>query len=222
MRWHRHWGNMAQKQQSPLFFFIILMFALFVLFDPNLRTSLGNAVGVVFTPLLGFNHNYPVLTIFLAGSIVIIISTIIRHFTTNWIEMARSQAILSKFQKEYRKARLANNKYMVKKLEKIQPEIMKKQGEMSSKQMKTMPITLIIFIPIFTWIWDFLLGTSHYFFDVPWGSQVNFFGKYAIFPNWILLYMLLSIPLTQVIQHLLKTITWRKRISEGRRRANEG
>ncbi|KAA0002932.1 MAG: DUF106 domain-containing protein [Thermoplasmata archaeon] len=206
---------MAQKQQSSLLFFLALMFAIFVLFDPNLRASLGNAVGVAFTPLLGFNHHYPVLTIFLAGSIVIIISALIRHFTTNWIEIARNQAILSKFQKEYRKARLSNNKYMIKKLQKIQPEIMKKQGEISSKQMKMMPVTLLIFIPIFTWIWDFLLGTSHYFFDVPWATHVNFFGKYAIFPNWILLYMLLSIPLTQVIQYLLKTISWRRDIHEG-------
>lgn len=200
---------MAQKQQSSLLFFLALMFAIFVLFDPNLRESLGNAVGFIFTPLLGFNHHYPVLTIFLAGSIVIIISALIRHFTTDWIEMARTQAILSKFQKEYRKARLSNNKYMIKKLQKIQPEIMKKQGEVSSKQMKMMPVTLLIFIPIFTWIWDFLLGSSHYFFDVPWAIHVNFFGKYAIFPNWILLYMLLSIPLTQIIQHLLKMISWR-------------
>lgn len=206
---------MAQKQQSSLLFFLALMFAIFVLFDPNLRASLGNAVGVAFTPLIGFNHHYPVLTIFLAGSIVIIISALIRHFTTNWIEIARNQAILSKFQKEYRKARLSNNKYMIKKLQKIQPEIMKKQGEISSKQMKMMPVTLLIFIPIFTWIWDFLLGTSHYFFDVPWATHVNFFGKYAIFPNWILLYMLLSIPLTQVIQYLLKTISWRRDIHEG-------
>ncbi len=200
---------MAQKQQSSMLFFLVLMFAIFVLFDPNLRASLGNAVGFVFTPLLGFNHHYPVLTIFLAGSIVIVISALIRHLTTDWVEMARNQAILSKFQKEYRKARLSNNKYMIKKLQKIQPELMKKQGEISSKQMKMTPVTLLIFIPIFTWIWDFLLSTSHYFFDVPWATHVSFFGKYAIFPNWILLYMLLSIPLTQVIQHLLKTISWR-------------
>lgn len=208
----------AQKQQSSLLFFVVLMFSMLILFNQNLRTSMGNAVGMVFFPLLGFGYRFPVLTIFLAGSVVIIISALVRHFTTDWIEMAKNQEILSKFQKEYKEARLSNNKYMIKKLEKMQPKLMQKQGEMSSKQMKIMPITLIIFIPIFTWIWDFLTGTTHYYFDVPWAIHVNCLDKYLIFPNWILLYMLLSIPLTQVIQYLLKVLSW----SEWRAKVNEG
>ena len=201
----------AQKQQSSLMFFMVLMFSMFVLFDPNLRSSTGNAVGVVFSPLFGFDHRFPVLTIFLAGSVVIIISTLVRHFTTDWIEMAKNQEIMSKFQKEYRKARLENNKYMIKKLEKLQPTIMKKQTAASSKQMKIMPVTMLIFIPVFTWIWDFLSGTTHYYFDVPWAIHVSLFDKSVLFANWILLYMLMSIPLTQVIQYLFKFVTWSER-----------
>lgn len=201
----------AQKQQSSLMFFMVLMFSMFVLFDPNLRSSMGNAVGVVFSPLFGFDHRFPVLTIFLAGSVVIIISTLVRHFTTDWIEMAKNQEIMSKFQKEYRKARLENNKYMIKKLEKLQPTIMKKQTATSSKQMKIMPVTMLIFIPVFTWIWDFLSGTTHYYFDVPWAIHVSLFDKSVLFANWILLYMLMSIPLTQVVQYLFKFVTWSER-----------
>ncbi len=201
----------AQKQQSSLMFFMVLMFSMFVLFDPNLRSATGNAVGAVFFPLFGFGYRFPVLTIFLAGSVVIIISTLIRHFTTDWIEMAKNQEIMSKFQKEYRKARLENNKYMIKKLEKLQPKIMQRQTAASSKQMKTMPITMLIFIPVFTWIWDFLMGVNHYYFDVPWAIHVSLFDKSVLFANWILLYMLMSIPLTQVIQYLFKFITWSER-----------
>ena len=117
------WGNMVQqkRQSSSMLFFFILMLALLVLFDEGLRNSLASAVGTVFFPLLGFNHRYPVLTIFLAGSIMIFITTLIRHFTMDWIAMAKNQAIMSKFQKEYRKARLDNNTYKIKKLKKIQP-----------------------------------------------------------------------------------------------------
>ncbi|NIA11048.1 MAG: DUF106 domain-containing protein [Nitrospiraceae bacterium] len=201
----------AQKQESSLLFFVVLMFSMFILFDPNLRSLTGSIVGAVFFPLLGFNYHYPVLTIFLAGSVVIIISTLVRHFTTDWIEMAKNQEIMSKFQKEYRKARLENNKYMIKKLEKLQPTIMKKQTTASSKQMKIMPVTLLIFIPVFTWIWDFLGSTTHYYFDVPWAMHVGLFDKSVLFANWILLYMLLSIPLTQVIQYLFKYISWSER-----------
>ncbi len=206
----------AKKQQSSLLFFMVLMFSMFVMFDPNLRASMGNAVGTVFFPLFGFGYKFPVLTIFLAGSIVIIISTLVRHFTTDWIEMAKNQEIMSKFQKEYRKARLSNNKYMIKKLEKLQPKIMQKQTAASSRQMKIMPVTLLIFIPVFTWIWDFLMGTTHYYFDVPWSAHVCLFDKYALFPNWILLYMLLSIPLTQIVQYIFKMLSW----SEWRAKTN--
>ncbi len=201
----------AQKQQSSLLFFMVLMFSMFILFDQNLRSAMGNAVGIVFFPLFGFGYRYPVLTVFLAGSVVIIVSTLIRHFTTDWIEMAKNQEIMSKFQKEYRKARLENNKYMIKKLEKLQPKIMQKQTEASSKQMKLMPVTMLIFIPVFTWIWDFLMGVDHYYFDVPWAMHVSLFDKSVIFANWILLYMLMSIPLTQVIQYLFKFISWSER-----------
>lgn len=192
------------KQQSSMGFFLLLMISLLILFDPRTRSGLANIVNYIFFPLLGFNYKYPVLTIFLAGSIVIIISALIRHYTTNWLEMAKMQHMVSSFQKEYREALKSQNKYKIKKLQKLQTEIMKKQGEVSSKQMKLMPITLIIFVPIFTWIWEFLMKVQHYYFDVPWKLHVSLFSNHYLLPNWILLYSLLSIPLTQIVQYLLR------------------
>lgn len=198
------------KQQSSMGFFLLLMISLLIIFDPRLRSALGSAVGAVFYPLFGFNYNYPVLTIFIAGSIVIVISAVVRHLSVDWLEMAKMQEMVSNFQREYRKALKSQNTYKIKKLQKMQAEIMKKQGEVSSKQMRMMPITLIIFVPIFTWIWEFLINTPHYYFDVPWTTHVSFFDNPFLFPNWILLYMLLSIPLTQIIQYMLR-LRWLKR-----------
>ncbi len=194
-------------------FFIVLMISLMILFDNNLRTALGNIVGYVFFPLFGFGYHYPVLTIFLAGSCVIVISAILRHFSTNWVEMAKIQHMMSAFQKEYRKAMQSQNKYMIKKMKSMQAEMMKKQSEVSSSQMKLMPITLLIFVPIFTWIWQFLINCPHHYFDTPWKMHVNFFSTSFLLPNWILMYMLLSIPLTQIIQYLLR-IKWLKQPSQ--------
>lgn len=199
------------KQQSSMGFFLLLMISLLIIFDYRLRSALGDAVGYIFYPLFGFGHAYPVLTIFIAGSIVIVISAVIRHFAVNWIEMAKVQHIVSAFQKKYREALKSKNKYMIKKLQKKQIEIMKLQSEISSKQMKLTPITLIIFVPIFTWLWEFLEGTPHYYFDTPWKFHINLFSNPFLFPNWILLYMLLSIPLTQVIQSILRLRWIRKK-----------
>jgi uncharacterized membrane protein (DUF106 family) len=184
-----------------------------VLFDPGIRNLLTVIAGGILDPIIGLDSKYPVLTIFLAATIVIIITTLIRHFSTDWMEMAKTQRIMSKWQKEYREARLKNNTYKIKKLQKIQPELMKRQTKMSGKQMKLMPITMLIFIPIFAWIWTFLSGIPYHYFVVPWASHVDFFNRHAImFYNWILLYMILSIPLTQVLQYLLKIISWRKKL----------
>ena len=200
------------KQQSSMGFFLLLMISMLIIFDPRIRTALGEAVGVIFFPIFGFNYKYPVLTIFLAGSIVITISAIIRHVTVDWLEMAKMQHMVSHFQKKYREAMKSQNKYMIKKMQKMQVDIMKMQSEVSSKQMRLMPITLLIFVPIFTWIWDFLMTTPHYYFDTPWHIHVSFFDNPVLFPNWILLYMLLSIPLTQVIQSILR-LKWKRKPS---------
>ncbi len=207
---------MADKSKgtSPFLMMMLSMFLLlFIMTNPALRDLLGRIAGTILYPMIGFNYRYPVLTIFLAGTIVIIISTTIRHFSMDWIEMAKMQKIMSKWQKEYRKAKLKNNTYKIKKLEKIQPELMKKQTEVSTKQMKIMPVTMLIFIPVFMWMWErFFSKVSYHYFAAPWASHIDFFGNPFIFANWILLYMLLSIPLTQVLQYLLKTISWRKKL----------
>jgi len=198
------------KQQSSMGFFFLLMLALLILFDPRLRASLATIVDYIFFPLFGFNYQYPVLTIFIAGSIVIVISTIIRHFAIDWIEMAKMQHIVSSFQKKYREALRKQNKHMIKKLQKMQVDIMRMQSELSAKQMKLMPITLLIFVPVFTWIWGFLENAPHYYFDTPWATHISFFKMSFIFPNWIWLYMLLSIPLTQIVQYILR-LKWERK-----------
>jgi uncharacterized membrane protein (DUF106 family) len=201
---------MPDKKNSPLLLMISFFALVMILFNPTLRNGLANIAGAVFYPIIGFNHEYPVLTIFTAGSIVIIISTVLRHFAIDWKEMAKMQKIMSKFQREFREARANKNTYKIKKLEKLQPTLMQKQSQVAGGQMKLMPVTMFIFIPIFTWIWSFLSGVSHHFFTVPWATNLNLFDSYAIFSYWILLYMLLSIPLTQVVQYVLKMASWSK------------
>lgn len=184
-------------------FFLLLMLAFLVLFDSRIREALGSAVGAVFFPVFGFGYHYPVLTIFIGGSIVIIISAVIRHFTTDWIEMAKSQERASSFQKKYREALKSQNKYQIKKMQQMQQEMMREQSQVSMRQMRIMPITLLVFVPVFAWLWSFLEESLRYYFDVPWHLHVFYFDS-IVFPNWILLYMLLSIPLTQLIQYALR------------------
>lgn len=219
----------APPRKKGSFLNILVFAAVFmVLFNEGLRNATGNAVGFVLDPIIGFDHDYPVLTIMIAGTLMVLLTTVIRHFVTDWIETAKSQAMMRHFQKEFGQARKENNTYRMKKLQDVQPEIMKKQQEMSTKQLKTMPLTMIVVIPLFAWMFTFISGLDYWWFSTPWNPAVNMlttngilFGS-SVFPHWILLYMAVSIPLGAVVQKSMKYLSWKERWKDRHPEIHEG
>ena len=195
---------------ATLFF---VMIAVLVLFDQQIRTALGQWVGRIFQPLFGFNYQYPVLTLVITGMIMAGLTIIVRHFYTDYVEQAENQKIVSAFNKELRNARLENNTYKIKKLTELQPEILQKSMKASSTQLKLMPVTLIIVIPIFAWLAVFMGQVHSPLIAVPWSYNVNL-TQNTIFPNWVLLYSLISVPFGQVLARSLRFIDFRKRLRE--------
>ncbi|HDM66884.1 MAG TPA: DUF106 domain-containing protein, partial [Thermoplasmatales archaeon] len=96
----------------------------------------------------------------------------------------------------------------VKKLMKMQPEIMRRQTEASSGMMKPMFFLLIFIVPIFMWLRSFLSGLPYYYFTVPWSSQVSLFDRSILWQAWLWLYLLFSMVVGQVIRQGLKWISW--------------
>lgn len=208
-------GKSAQpappEKRSSNFLNILLFAAVFmILFNPGLRDGVGDAVGFVLDPVIGFGGDYPVITIMIAGTIMVAATTVMRHFTTDWLEQARSQAMMRHFQKEFSKARKENNTYRMKILQDVQPEIMAKQQEMSKKQLKTMPMTMIIVIPLFAWLFTFVSRLDYWWYTSPWNPEINLLES-TVFPHWILLYMVVSIPLGALVQKAMKYLSWRNR-----------
>lgn len=198
--------------------FIALVFV--ILFNPDLRDATGNAVGFVLMPIIGFGGEFPVLTIMIAGGVMVLLTTVLRHFTTDWLEMAKNQAAMKHFQKEFSAARKENNTYKVKVLTEKQPEVLQMQQKMSAKQMKSMPVTMIVVIPLFAWLFTFIDGLDYWFFSTPWNPTVDMFATNGIlfgsslFPHWILLYMTLSVPLGALVQKGMKYVSWKERWKE--------
>ena len=97
----------------------------------------------------------------------------------------------------------------------MQQEMMQKSMDMSTSQMKIMPITMIIIIPFFAWIGFFCTGLSDtaQLISVPW-AEINLNGKIGPFFNWMLLYSAISIPFGQLLSRLLRFIMFRKRLRE--------
>jgi uncharacterized membrane protein (DUF106 family) len=192
-----------------LMLMVLLMLMFFIM--PMLAPIMAGYLNFVLMPLIGFNGQYPVLTLLFAGIIVVLLSSLLTNFFTDWKKMGESQEFSKAFQQEITKARKEGNTNRIKSLMKMQPEIMKRQTEASGGMMKPM-IFLIIFIwPIFIWLRAFLSGLSHYYFTAPWANQVSFFSYPFLFQAWLWLYLIFSIVLGQIMRQGLKLISWSDR-----------
>ena len=201
----------------------IFVLAIFILFDPSLRDALGTVVGYGLDPLVSFNHEFPVVTLVLTGLLMAALTIIVRHFFTDYVEQARSQKIVAAFNKELRDARKENNSFKMKKLLAEQPKIMQKSMAQTTTQFKLLPVSMIIVIPIFAWLSVFINGLSAInhpgttismlYYSVPWSSLANFNEAY-LFPQWVLVYTLVSIPFGQVLSRALRYFSFAKRLKE--------
>jgi uncharacterized membrane protein (DUF106 family) len=198
---------------NQLIMLMAFMFAIFVMFDNNLRQGLGRIVGVPLMPLVGFDGNLPVLTLMFTGLLMTFFSVTVRHFFVDWVDQARNQRVSSAFSKELREARSSNNTYKLKKLTELQPQIMAQSLKASQTQFKLMPVTMIVIIPIFAWLANFVyMDVGSTMFSAPWEFNANMRNS-NVLPNWVLLYSLVTLPFGQVLQRLLKVFSFRKRLN---------
>jgi uncharacterized membrane protein (DUF106 family) len=199
-----------KPKASSFLTFAAIAAVMFIMFNAELRNNIGRWVGYGLDPVFGFGGRWPVLTILLAGTLMVLATTLIRHFTTDWLEQARISAYMRSFNKELMAARKENNTYKIKKLQDRQPEVLKMQQEMSAKQMRTMPLTMIVVVPLFAWLFLFLEQLDYWWYSAPWNPRVDMFGT-TVFPHYILLYMALSIPLGALVQKAMKYASWKER-----------
>ncbi len=208
----------APSQQQPpsggmswMFLFLMVMFMIF--FVPGIRILLGNAIGAVFNPLIGFGGTAPLWTIFFGCIIVVLISQFIRHWLTDYIKIAREQKHMSAFNKEMMAARRAQDNVRVKKLMELQPQVMAKQMEVQNATMKPSVFTILIFIAFYTWIIAFSNAAAVRYVSLPWEPSWPLLAG-SWFPYSVLLYILFSIPLSQMVVNTLKYISFSKRLRE--------
>ena len=195
---------------------VTLAIVMVMLMHEGVRDAIGNALNTVFYPLIGFGGEYAVLTVMLAGMTMIALSTIVRTFMTDTMTQAKNQKEMSAFNAELRKARIENNLYKIKKLTEQQKAMMSKSMESSMKMMKTMPLTMMIVIPIFIWVNHFLgpLDVAHKTIAVPWSGAVVLTDSLWFIPTWILMYMLITIPFGQFISRMIRHHKFKKRLEE--------
>ena len=204
----RKMNDYAQANQM-LMLMVLMFLMIFVFGNPEISAWLATSIHTAFYPLIGFGGSYPMLTLILAGIIVVSLSSFFQNLFTDWKKMAESQELSKTFQKELSKARKEGNTNRVNKLTKMQPQIMKKQTEASSGMMKPMIFLFIFIVPIFMWLRYFLGGLDYYYFTVPWsGSGVSLFFKPFLMQAWLWVYLIFSMVIGQLIRQGMKYVVW--------------
>ncbi len=206
--------GMPQGTGSMFFSMIIMMGMLLAFLNPSIRNGTVSAMNTVLSPSIGFGGSLPVITIMIAELIVVIVGTTLRIIFTDFVEQARVQGIMGALRVEQRAAFKERDQDRIKKLNQQQNKYLVENTQLMNKQMRILPITLVIIFPLFTWLSVFLFRLPYPVFTVPWAAKVYFTKNFLIFPTWVFLYAVLGIPFTQIYQRLLRYFILKKRLEK--------
>ena len=188
------------------------------MFDRNLGNQISDIVGLVLYPVIGFGGRYPIFTMLGAGIFTITISTGIRHFTMDWMDLAKKQRLMNDYNKAVRKATKEGNQSLVERLQSENQDIMGMQSSMMMQQMKASIISMVIAILIFRWLYSFIWDISQPTVTVPWDLQWPLTGSAfsavcgsicmnpngSGIPYWIFVYIPITVPIGQALMRGLK------------------
>ena len=187
---------------------VIMGLAFFVMFGSMLyRKEISAILNVVLDPLASLAGNF-LITVLILAVLTGIYTSIIQKYTTNWELMAKSkefQKQLKELQKEYIEAKRANNRHRLKRIEKRRAELMSEQarfsGELMRQQFKPMAYIIIVTLPIFFWMWEYV-PSEVVLFPLIGAKNLSHTFIFRI-PYWLVWYMICSFLLTVVIRKLL-------------------
>ncbi len=200
----------GKQTSSPFTFFLVMLLILFLIMDPGIRTLLALGAGAIFEPIIGFDGNFPLLTLLFSGLIVTLITVILRHLTTDYLDVAETQHYTKHISKMLREAFKEGDKEKMNKIREKQMEFAQRSMKQSTSQMRVTMITMVIVVGIFAWLWYFLTAEVNYpYIAVPWSNFVDLRGV-NILPNWILIYSSFTIPLSLVIGAVLRYLKLKK------------
>jgi uncharacterized membrane protein (DUF106 family) len=192
---------------------IVVMFVMLMLFDPNIGEAVADSMGYLMAPFT-FGDKYPMMTIFVSGVILVIFTSLIRHKFTDWYDIAKTQKIQTEFNKELRDATLAGNEIKRKKLQEMQPQILKLTNKMMFGNLRVMVFTMLFAILIWRWLLGYLDSAPIDTASLPWEPSWHINDKLEAcpfpFPYWIAIYFVVSVPIGQVLISVFKVIEFSK------------
>ncbi len=193
-----------------LFQMIYLMVSLsmiFVITSASLRSSIGLGLNSIFYPLVGFQGQYPILTIVVSGIMIGIIMSVPRYFFTDWLRMGRIQNRSRAFSKAYREAMAKNQRDKLQKMRKLQMDMMVESQMVSMNTLKPLMVLTIFIFLFFIWLYVFVADLSYQLITLPWASNVNIATSSVwVFPSWIVIYMFSNLTIGYFTTMIIKYV----------------
>ncbi|HEV2316589.1 MAG TPA: EMC3/TMCO1 family protein [Thermoplasmata archaeon] len=219
------------KFSTFLYTFLFLL-GILMIFDQSTRYGVAIALDHVLSPLIGFGGTYPLLTMFLAAAVEMLLTAVAYNYTTDWVKAAKVQKWSAAFRKVQMAALRSGKKDRIDALQKHQATLAKLSTEVSFAQLKGMAITWFLVIALYTWVYLFLAAPPAFHPAVVaicssptsspaaactkalvpiGGSNLNLLGP-LIGPLqvWFLVFSVYTVPLSLVFRRLFKHYSLRK------------
>ena len=191
----------------PMLLLLGMMVLLMV--NPGIRVALSSSAGSVLEPMLPFHTEFFVPTVFIVGSSIMVVNTIIRSFFMDPLQQAHFSHRNREIGKQLREARASRDTARADKMQRMQLEMMPEQLKMQSSMMKPMVFTMVFIIAIFSWMAESVETFKVGFVSLPWNPMWGFDSKVLwIFPAWIATYIAMSAPLGRIIDRHIKIVRY--------------
>ena len=189
---------------------VLLLVMMVLMFIPGLRVILADSAGLAIEPLLPFHEQYFVPTVFIVGTSIMVVNTIIRSFFIDPIKQAHFSHRQRQVGKQLREAQMARDTARVEKMQKLQMEMMPENMAMQSAMMRPMMFTIVFIIAIFSWMASEVETFRVSFVSLPWLPMWSFNERILwIFPAWIATYITMSAPFSRIIDRHLKILRYK-------------
>lgn len=187
---------LSEAQRKALrfqFMYLIISFGMIILIsNGTARSAIGGAANEFLGPSIGFNGNFPILSLFLSGILIGLITTVPRYFFTDWLKMGRMQLHTRAYSKEIREAYRNNQRDRIQKLRKKQMEISMESQQVSMNTMKPLMVLTVFTLLIFIWLDVFVYSLPYELISFPWAVGVNM-ATSSSWTSWIPVYILTSL-----------------------------
>ncbi len=187
------------------------MLGFLMLIDTGTRVAITQWMGSAQNPngwlylAIGFNSQYLLLTMALAGAIEMAITAVAYNYTTDWMKTAKVQRWSSAFRKVQMAAFRSGKRDRIDELKPFQQRLTRMSSEVSIAQFKGMAITWFLLIVIYSWVGLVIGNAPSAVVHVAGPVTIDLTQTFAgYFPYWFFMFSLYTIPLSFIFRRFLK------------------